>query len=368
MVISINIKKSLRLRPSVSVVPTNNENVWEFFQSNSRQIRRIRIRDMRLIEEVINLEYSSLEEVIISNPDLKLEFTHLFEALMNWCLIEYCDVAEWIQGSKNYRTLNFLADFIPSYSLVNETKKLTNSTVLIFGCGGIGSIIADSIASMGVHRLILCDPDNVKPHNLNRGVFTTSNLDEYKTEVLMQRFSDLYPDVEVKCVNELISKKSQVTSLFQKLEKIDLVVNAADYPNVDASSKLIFPECMKSNIPHIVAGGYNLHLSLIGPTIIPEETPCFKCIEMGLEKIQEEDFSHIRKLVRPKRNIGNISPLAGISASFTINESLRVLLRSRFLLPQMIGKRGEFNFFTNKVNYTSFERQENCTWCSSKYK
>jgi hypothetical protein len=107
-------------------------------------------------------------------------------------------------------------------------------------------------------------------------------------------------------------------------------------------------------------------LSLIGPTIIPHKTACFKCIGKGLELQQQEDFSSIRKLQRKKRNIGNISPLAGISASFTINESIRVLCQSDKLAPVMTNKRGEFNFLTSEVAFSNYEKLDDCFWCGAK--
>ena len=106
-----------------------------------------------------------------------------------------------------------------------------------------------------------------------------------------------------------------------------------------------------------------MHLSLIGPTIIPNETPCFRCIGRGLEEEQPNDFSRVRKLFRPKRNIGNLSPLAGISASFTCFEAIRVLVKSDKLQPLMKGRRGEFNFLTSKLNFSEYSRLSDCEWC-----
>ena len=127
---------------------------------------------------------------------------------------------------------------------------------------------------------------------------------------------------------------------------------------------MLFRSCMNKRIPHIVAGGYNLHLSLIGPTIIPNVSACFECISIGLKEQQTEDFSTMRKLHKTNRNIGNISPLAGISASFTVNEALRVLCKTKRISPVMLNKRGEFNFWTSQLHFSEYSRQKSCEWCN----
>jgi len=305
----IDRTEKLRLRPSVSVVPTATENVWEFFLSNTRQVRHLRIRDQRLIDLVIQLNGSSIDDLVEENSDIGSEIAHLLTALVEWCIVEYQSISKAISSSNHYRTLNFLSDFIPTYALFSEQRRLRNSKVVLIGCGGVGSLLADGIAAMGVEEIILWDPDDVKNNNLNRGLFTREDLGRPKVKVLADRFSKLYPDLKVTTVTELLEQEVQISQHFGQLSTTDLVINAADYPNVDTTSKLIFPTCMNLKIPHIVAGGYNLHLSLIGPTIIPFETPCYKCIELGLDQLQNEDFSHLRKLVRPKRNIGNLGRL-----------------------------------------------------------
>jgi molybdopterin/thiamine biosynthesis adenylyltransferase len=318
-----------------------------------------------MIDLICKINGTCVNQLVYENPDLKSDIENIIPALVDWNIVEYTAVADWISSQSNYRTLNFLSDYIPTYALLGTYKRLRDSRVIIFGCGGVGSLVADGLASIGVRDLVLCDPDEVKAHNLNRGIFTRKDLDVRKVDALGNRFEDLYPEVRVVKVPELFETEAAVTELLAGWKNIDLVINSADFPNVDTTSKLIFPPCMNLRIPHIVSGGYNLHLSLIGPTIIPFETPCFKCIEVGLERLQTEDFSHLRKLKRPKRNIGNLAPLANIAASYTVNEALKTLLRGKYIYPTMVGKRGEFNYLTGKANYTTFNKVTDCAWCSA---
>jgi molybdopterin/thiamine biosynthesis adenylyltransferase len=188
-----------------------------------------------------------------------------------------------------------------------------------------------------------------------------------KILLLKEMLEKINADIGVSCVDSLISCEKDVHELLDFSDNhIDLVVNCSDYPNVDTTSEFISKACMKRKIPHIIAGGYNLHLSLIGPTIIPGKTACFHCIQSGLAKEVPIDFTKTRKLYREKRNIGNLSPLAGISASFVAFESLRVLVASTKMAPYMTNKRGEFNFLTSKLNFSEYPKLTDCEWCGSK--
>lgn len=360
----VDINQPLRLRPSVSVIPTTDPEVIEFFQGNTRRVKHLRVKDPRIIELVSSLNGQSLSQLIERFPDIAPEISAFLEAVFGWCFIEYENVGKALSATANYRTLNFLADYFPSDEILAAESVLNDSSVLIVGCGGVGGIIARGLVKIGVQNITLCDPDIVKAHNLNRGAFTRDHLNQSKVEVLANAIRTEYPKCVVEQLNIQLVDSTSARQILPLKSHYNLVINAADYPNVDTTSKLLFPLCMEQRIPHIVAGGYNLHLSLIGPTILPFESACYRCIEMGLDDQLEEGFSRLRKLVRPKRNIGNIGPLATISASYTLNECLKTLLSGPRIKPRMLGKRGEFNYVKGRAEYAVFPRRDDCNWCS----
>lgn len=108
------------------------------------------------------------------------------------------------------------------------------------------------------------------------------------------------------------------------------------YPSVDYTSSIVDEACKALNLPYIIGGGYNLHLSLIGMTVIPGKTACYHCGRITLEDRQKGDLDNLKKLDRPWRNIGNLAPLAAITSSFTANEAIRLVLRSQRLMPVMV--------------------------------
>lgn len=129
--------------------------------------------------------------------------------------------------------------------------------------------------------------------------------------------------------------------------KIDLILNCADKPNVDTTSLWVGEYAMKKGIPHIVGGGYNLHLSLIGQTTIPGKTACVKCFQKHLESENKIDTEKVKKLHVKNRKIGSFGPMCSIIASMIGMEAIKVL--TNCIQPANVNRRGERKIaFRNK--------------------
>ncbi len=77
-------------------------------------------------------------------------------------------------------------------------EKLSCSSVLLFGVGGVGSYVAESLARAGVGRMCLVDPDEVCESNINRQMTALhSTIGKKKAEVMAQRMRDINPDMTV---------------------------------------------------------------------------------------------------------------------------------------------------------------------------
>ena len=76
--------------------------------------------------------------------------------------------------------------------------KLTNSRVIVFGLGGVGSFVVEALARSGIGELVLVDSDRISPSNLNRQLFALhSTLEELKVDVAEKRILDINPDCHV---------------------------------------------------------------------------------------------------------------------------------------------------------------------------
>jgi len=62
--------------------------------------------------------------------------------------------------------------------------KLVNKTAAVFGLGGLGVLVAEMLARVGIGKLILVDRDVVELENLNRLGYSYEDLNIPKVEAL----------------------------------------------------------------------------------------------------------------------------------------------------------------------------------------
>jgi len=66
--------------------------------------------------------------------------------------------------------------------------KLKNSTVAVFGIGGVGSFAVEALVRAGIGKLVLIDGDDVCVTNVNRQIHaTTRTIGKPKVDVMKDR-------------------------------------------------------------------------------------------------------------------------------------------------------------------------------------
>jgi len=105
-------------------------------------------------------------------------------------------------------------------------NKLNESSVIIFGIGGVGSFTAEALARAGVGHIGLCDADVVDESNLNRQLYAlTSTLGMKKTEVAKSRILDINPEARVSTYDFFFDAETLSQIDFSKY---DYIVDAID--------------------------------------------------------------------------------------------------------------------------------------------
>ena len=114
--------------------------------------------------------------------------------------------------------------FLPEIDVEGQ-QRLLDATVMVLGLGGLGSPVAMYLASSGIGRLILVDPDEVELSNLQRQiVHDTASLGMNKVRSAVRPLTSLNPDVELELVDRALSQSEMVTML----GKVDVVVDGTD--------------------------------------------------------------------------------------------------------------------------------------------
>lgn len=129
-------------------------------------------------------------------------------------------------------------------------KKLNNSSVAVFGLGGVGSFTVEALARVGVGHLTLVDFDTVDQTNINRQLFALhSTVGKYKTEIAKARILDINPNAQV---DTLCCRFDQTTASTIDFSRFNYVVDAID----TVSSKLLLAKiCFEQNVPIISCMG-----------------------------------------------------------------------------------------------------------------
>ncbi len=350
-----------KLNSTISVVKIS-ENILEFFKTNTRQQLHIKVQDDTIMNIVLGLDGTKTIEQISREYDIKQDaLDNLINYLRkNGILDNVENKMDFKYYSRFRRPIHFIAEYSSSHeNLVEMWDNIINSTVLIVGLGAVGSWVACNLAQSGVGKLILMDADTVDISNLHRQfAYGESDVGMLKTEVIEKKLKKYNPNINIVKHNEFLNEYN-----LQKFDdvNIDLIINCADKPNVDTTSLWIGEYAMKRGIAHIIGGGYNMHLSLIGQTVIPGKTACVNCFRTKLEEENKIDSSKVKKLVVKNRKVGSFGPMCSIIASMIGMEAIKVLTKK--ISPSNINRRGEFDIYTMDISYKKYERRDDCEWC-----
>lgn len=350
-----------KLNSTVSVVKINDQ-ILEFFLTNIRQQVRIKVDSDLILEIVTSLDGTRTPEVIAAEYGIELdELNTLLDFLRNKGILDNVDPKADFEKHEQYRrVIHFLAEYSHSHShLLEMWKNIRQSTVLIVGLGAVGSWVACNLAQSGVGSLILMDKDTIDATNLHRQFgYKNTDVGRLKADALEDRIHAFSQDIKV--IKECSFLDSTALHVFDNYQ-IDLIINCADKPTVDDTSLWIGEYAMNRGIPHIVGGGYNLHLSLIGQTVIPGRSACVNCFKKTLEEENHIDPTKVKKLLVKNRKVGSFGPMCSMIASMIGMEAIKVL--SKEIMPSNLNRRGEFDIYNMDITYKDFERRNDCEWC-----
>ena len=148
---------------------------------------------------------------------------------------------------------------------------LQNSTVAVFGLGGVGSYVCEALARAGVGSLVLVDNDTVSKSNINRQLYALhSTVGRLKTEVAKERILDIQPGCSVKTYPLFFLPETADQIDFSCF---DYVVDAID----TVSGKLcIIKKACSMGIPVIscMGTGNKLHPELLEIAELSETSVC----------------------------------------------------------------------------------------------
>lgn len=220
---------------------------------------------------------------------------------------------------------------------------LKGSSVLIAGCGGLGSASALYLAAAGIGRICLVDSDIVDLSNLQRQVIhSTEAIGEAKVISAKKRINSLNPNVDVVALHEHIDEKN-VRAI---LADFAIVIDATD--NFD-SRYVLNAACVERGVPFIYGAIYQFagQMSVFNF----KGGPCFQCV---FQNLPSEEYKEAN------RGVGVVSALPGVIGSLQAIEAIKLITG---IGQAMAGRLLIFDGLEMEFKEISIKKSEKCPVC-----
>ncbi len=162
---------------------------------------------------------------------------------------------------------------------------LLDKHVVVLGCGAVGAVVADSLASTGIGRLTLVDGDNYSEDNVFRHIIDPCFIDMPKVIGLGFEFRRRYPGIRVTEVADWAQKWLKTANF----DDIDAVVFAFGLPTLERSFCRAIRSKAKRRIPMLFTWLEPLDLGGHSVVTWTDEPGCLDCLyrdDEGQESLQ----------------------------------------------------------------------------------
>jgi len=227
-------------------------------------------------------------------------------------------------------------------------RRLGKSCVVIIGCGALGTIIATSLVRAGVGKVIIIDRDFIELHNLQRQVlFDEDDIenDLPKAIAAEQHLKKVNSSIEIEGIVADVNHANIEGFVYDA----DVILDGLD----NFQTRLLINDAsLKHNIPWI----YGAAISSLGMTmtIIPHETPCFRCVSTNRTG---------EGITLTCDTAGVTSPAPFIIGSLQAVEAMKILVGAEEVNRQLI----IIDVWKDTFNHLKIGPRPDCPACHGKY-
>jgi molybdopterin/thiamine biosynthesis adenylyltransferase/rhodanese-related sulfurtransferase len=188
-------------------------------------------------------------------------------------------------------------------------QKLQHASVLVVGCGGLGSPIAVYLAASGIGKIHLVDFDTVAMSNLHRQVFyTLEDVDTPKVAVLSAFIEKIAPFTEVGYTKKRMTKEN----VFELIENVDIVIDGTDSL---PTKYLLNDACVLKNKPLVYGSLYKFDGYVATFNVLQKEG--------GYSANLRDAFPEMGIDIPNCEEAGTLNAIVGMIAMQQVNEVLK---------------------------------------------
>ncbi len=226
-------------------------------------------------------------------------------------------------------------------------KRLNDAKVVIIGCGALGTVVANNLARSGVGYIRIVDRDYIELSNLQRQIlFDEEDIENNLPKVIAAEY-------KLKKINSSITMDSIIkdvnsSNIVGICKDMDLILDATDNLNI---RYLINDVSIKLNIPWIY--GAVIGSTGMTHTIIPKETPCFRCIMPNIPPAGSIDSCDL---------VGVLNSIVNMIASMQSTEAIKLLIGKR---EAIIKGLRYIDVWNNDFETIEISNKDNCPACGN---
>ena len=197
---------------------------------------------------------------------------------------------------------------LPQFGAAGQ-QRLEQSSALVVGLGGLGSVASLYLASAGVGHLVINDFDRVDATNLPRQIlFRESDVGEYKTHATAERLRAANPAPQVSVLN----RRLDADELRDAASACHLVLDCTDN---FGTRLLLNAACVAARKPLVTGAAIRFEGQV---AVFPNDdstSPCYRCLYSD----EDENFGNCA-------GQGVLAPVAGTVGTLLATEALKLLL------------------------------------------
>ena len=227
-------------------------------------------------------------------------------------------------------------------------RNLSQSRVLLCGCGALGTVLAETMVRAGVGFVRLVDRDFVEISNLQRQVlFDENDVESHLPKAIAgaNKLRKINSNVTI----EPTVADVDYTNIRELTDGVDLILDGTDNFEIRF---LINDASLETGIPWIYAGCIGSHGQTM--TVIPNETACLRCL---IENVPEPGSTETCDTA------GILGPTVNVIASLQAANAIKLLAGKREAIEPCLTIIDIWNFSLRTMSVKDLHERSNCPAC-----